>query len=144
MKKAIITIFLCIAVMVSVFLGFQEYKLPKLKNIKIIRVEYNQRLIDSLSLDSPLEINNPEQIDKLVDGFNVKSEYDIGCSCPSHDIIIHFISEEREYVYNIGITGDCRIQYSKNPEEDILGIDIDSIIDILSKNKGSENLKYPY
>lgn len=144
MKKAIITIFLCMAVMVSVFLGFQEYKLPKLKNIKRIRVEYNQRLIDSLSLDSPLEINDPEEIDKLVDCFNVKSEYGMGCGCPSHDIIIHFISDECEYVYNIGITGDYRIQYSETSEEDILGIDIDSIIDILSKNKGSENLKYPY
>lgn len=116
---------------------------PKLGDISSIRVEYNQRIAKQLSLVSPLEINNVEQINQLVDCFNAKSNYGIGCDCPSHDIIISFISEKKVYVYNIGITGDARIQYSEVPDKDIFGIDIDSIINILKQNEGSENLEYP-
>lgn len=117
---------------------------PKLKDIKAIRVEYSSRLIEALSLISPLEITDTEQINKLVDCFSVKSKYGIGCDCPSKDIIIYFISEEREYIYNIGITGDPRIQYTNVSDKDIFGMDINDIISVLNNNQGSENLKYPY
>ena len=117
---------------------------PKLKDIVTIRIEYNSRLIESLSLISPLEITDTEQINELVNCFNVKSKYGIGCDCPSKDITIYFISEEREYIYNIGITGDTRIQYTEVSDKDIFGIDVNKIISILKENHGSENLTYPY
>lgn len=145
MKKVLIPVIslLAAAVIIICFIML-DTKPPKLKNIEAVRVEYNPRLIKALSLTSPLEINDTEQIGKLVDCFNAESEYDTGCDCTSNDITVRFISKEQEYVYNIGITGDPRIQYSEVPDKDIFGIDINDIINILNKNRGSENLKYPY
>lgn len=144
-KSVVIIFFIAIVILLICIICIQELnnKPPKLKNIKSIRVEYRSTLIESLSLSSPLEINDIEQVNQLVDCFNVKSEYGIGCSCPSDDIIIHFISDKKEYVYNIGITGDPKICYTKVEDEDIFGVDIKDIINILNKNRGSENLKYP-
>lgn len=144
-KRYILTLFVIITIIVIIMIIIIKYNSqpPKLSNISSIRIEYNQRLAKRLSLVSPLEINSVEQINQLVNCFNSKSKYGIGCDCPSHDIIISFISEKKVYVYNIGISGDARIQYSEIPDKDIFGIDIDSIINILKNNEGSENLKYP-
>ncbi len=144
-KRYLLTLFVIIIIIIVIIMIIKKYNSqpPKLGDISSIRVEYNQRIAKQLSLVSPLEINNVEQINQLVDCFNAKSNYGIGCDCPSHDIIISFISEKKVYVYNIGITGDARIQYSEVPDKDIFGIDIDSIINILKQNEGSENLEYP-
>ena len=145
-KKPVWRLILIISLfLITVITGFKILYVqpPKLKNIETIRIEYNPKLMKTLSLTSPLEINNPEQIRQLVDCFNVKSEYGIGCDCPSNDILIHFIAKEKEYTYHIGITGDPRIQYVQVPDKDIFGIDIDNVI-ICLKNQGSENLNYPY
>lgn len=144
-KRHMLTLFLIIIIIIVIIIIIKKCNSqpPKLSDISSIRVEYNQRLIKKLSLNSPIEINDVEQINQLVECFNAKSNYGIGCNCPSHDIIISFISEKKVYVYNIGITGDARIQYSEVPDKDIFGINIDSIINILQNNEGSENLEYP-
>lgn len=144
MKKKLIIISLLVIAIAIVCFQKMNNKPPKLNNITSIRVEYNQSIANKLLLVSPLEIKDAEQIEKLTDCFNVKSYYEIGCDCPSHDIIIHFMTDKKEYIYNIGITGDARIQYSEVPDEDISGININDIISVLNKNEGSENLKYPY
>lgn len=142
-KKRFMLIYIIVIIIIVMIVRKHNSQPPKLNNITSIRVEYNQRIANQLSLVSPLEIKDVEQIEKMVDCFNVKSYYEIGCDCPSHDIIIHFMTEKKEYIYNIGITGDVRIQYSEVPDEDISGIDIDSIINILNNIEGSGNLKYP-
>ena len=143
-KKLSITCAIILIIIIIVVIIREHSSQPhKLNNITSVRVEYNQRIAKILSLDSQIEIKNVEQIDKLVECFNVKSSYERGCDCPSHDIIIYFISDKKDFVYNIGITGDVRIQYSEVPDKDIVGIDIDDIIEILKQNPGSENLKYP-
>lgn len=145
MKKVLILIVVLLIVVITV-ISFCKLsnQPPKLKDIETVRIEYSSGISEKLSLISPLEITDTEQIRKLVDCFNVKSRYGIGCDCPSKDIIIYFISEKKEYVYNIGITGDPRVKYTNIPDKDIFGIDINDIIDILNKNIGSENLEYPY
>lgn len=143
-RISILVLILLVIMIVIICLRILTNRPPKLKDIKTVRVVYDSRLSEVFSFTSPLEINDTEQIQKLMDCFNVESSYGIGCDCPSDDIMIYFISEKREYIYTIGITGDQRIQYTKVPDQDIFGINIDDVIDILNDNTGSENLKYPY
>ena len=141
-SKGAAVVFIVIAIIAAIVIKHNSHP-PKLHDITLVRVEYNQRIAKLLSLRPQIEIEDDEQIEKIVDCFNARSSYETGCDCPSHDIIIHFISDKKEYTYNIGITGDVRIQYSENPDKDIVGIDIDRIIEILKQVPGNENLKYP-
>lgn len=67
-KRHMLTLFLIIIIIIVVIIIIKKCnpQPPKLSDISSIRVEYNQRLIKKLSLNSPIEINDAKQINQLV------------------------------------------------------------------------------